>query len=55
MQSITSLPFKDLILKAADTEDLTEDRAWKLSKPLKEFIESSHNKSQLEAIYVSPY
>lgn len=51
MQSITSLPFKDLILKAADTEDLTEDRAWKLSKPLKEFIESSHNKSQLEAIY----
>lgn len=55
MQSISSLPFKDLILKAADTEDLTEDRAWKLSKPLKEFIESSHNKSQLEAIYVSPY
>ncbi|KAL8528057.1 hypothetical protein ACS0TY_005756 [Phlomoides rotata] len=52
MRSITSLPFKDLILKAADTTEGTiEDRAWKLSRPLKEFIESTHNKSQMEAIY----
>lgn len=53
MQSIINLPFKDLILKAADTEDRTEDSAWKLSRPLKDFIESTHNKSQMEAIYVS--
>ncbi|KAH6772481.1 P-loop containing nucleoside triphosphate hydrolases superfamily protein [Perilla frutescens var. hirtella] len=50
MRSISSLPFKDLILKAADMDDITEDSAWKLSKPLKEFIGSNHNESQLEAI-----
>lgn len=55
MRSISSLPFKDLILKAADIDDITEDQAWKLSKPLKEYIESTHNNSQLEAIYVSSY
>ncbi|KAL6495072.1 hypothetical protein OROGR_030754 [Orobanche gracilis] len=35
-------------------DDITEDCAWKLSKPLKEYIESSHNDSQtqLEAIYL---
>ncbi|XP_057763657.1 LOW QUALITY PROTEIN: probable helicase MAGATAMA 3 [Salvia miltiorrhiza] len=51
LQSISYLPFKDLILNAAEIDNVTEDRAWKLSKPLKEFIESNHNKSQLEAIY----
>lgn len=53
MRSVSSLPFKDLILTAANIDDTTEDRAWKLSRPLTEFIESNHNKSQLEAIYVS--
>ncbi|KAI3447169.1 hypothetical protein Pfo_003834 [Paulownia fortunei] len=51
MRSISSLPFKDLILTAADIDSTTEDHAWKLSRPLTEFIESNHNKSQLEAIY----
>ncbi|KAL3616777.1 putative helicase MAGATAMA 3 [Castilleja foliolosa] len=51
MQSIRSLPFKDVILTAADMDNNTEDRAWKLSTLQKEFIESNHNKSQLEAIY----
>ncbi|KAK6157811.1 hypothetical protein DH2020_012059 [Rehmannia glutinosa] len=51
MRSISSLSFKDLILKAADMDNNSEDRAWKLSRPLAEFIESNHNKSQLEAIY----
>ncbi|KAG8368732.1 hypothetical protein BUALT_Bualt15G0076600 [Buddleja alternifolia] len=51
MRSIKTLPFKDLILKAADTDNDTEDRAWKISRPLTEFIETNHNKSQLEAIY----
>ncbi|CAA0826618.1 Probable helicase MAGATAMA 3 [Striga hermonthica] len=51
MRSISSLPFKDLILTAAELVNNTEDRAWKLSKTLAEFIESNHNKSQLEAIY----
>lgn len=55
MRSISSLPFKDLILKAADIDDVTEDRAWKLSKPLKDFIDDIHNKSQQDAIYVSSY
>ncbi|PIN02212.1 hypothetical protein CDL12_25277 [Handroanthus impetiginosus] len=53
MRSISSLPFKDLILKAADVDITNEDRAWKLSRPLAEFIEGNHNKSQLEAIHVS--
>ncbi|CAH9074675.1 unnamed protein product [Cuscuta epithymum] len=47
--SISSLPFKDLILSATQS-NLNDDRAWKISKPLKEFIETNHNKSQLEAI-----
>ncbi|PIN13525.1 tRNA-splicing endonuclease positive effector (SEN1) [Handroanthus impetiginosus] len=51
MRSISSLPFKDLILKAADVDITNEDRAWKLSRPLAEFIEGNHNKSQLEAIH----
>lgn len=53
MWSISSLPFKDLILSAVDVDDTSGERAWKISRPLKEFIESNHNKSQIEAIYVS--
>lgn len=54
MQSVSSLPFKDLILTAAESNYTAEDQAWKISKPLTAFIEGNHNKSQLEAIQVSP-
>ncbi|KAM3291143.1 putative helicase MAGATAMA 3 [Capsicum chacoense] len=50
LRSVSSLPFKDLILSASDSNSSTEDHAWKISKPLKEFLESNHNKSQLDAI-----
>ncbi|XP_031111945.1 probable helicase MAGATAMA 3 [Ipomoea triloba] len=50
--SISSLPFKDLILSAAESNSDNDDRAWKISKPLNEYIEANHNKSQLEAINV---
>ncbi|XP_004230529.1 probable helicase MAGATAMA 3 [Solanum lycopersicum] len=50
LRSVSSLPFKDLILSAADSNRSTEDQAWKISRPLKEFLESNHNKSQLDAI-----
>ncbi|KAG9148748.1 hypothetical protein Leryth_013426 [Lithospermum erythrorhizon] len=50
LRSIDTLPFKNLILGAEESDHETEDRAWKISKPLMEFIESSHNKSQLDAI-----
>ncbi|XP_073285730.1 probable helicase MAGATAMA 3 [Primulina huaijiensis] len=50
LRSICSLPFKDLILTAVDIDSKTEDRAWKISRSLTNFIESNHNKSQLEAI-----
>ncbi|KAL0335170.1 UNVERIFIED_CONTAM: putative helicase MAGATAMA 3 [Sesamum radiatum] len=51
MRSVSSLPFKDLILTASESDNSVEDRAWKLSRPLAEFIQNNHNKSQLEAIY----
>ncbi|KAL6580255.1 putative helicase MAGATAMA 3 [Orobanche minor] len=51
MRSVSSLPFKDLILAAADMNYNTEDRAWKLCRPQVDYIESNYNKSQLEAIY----
>ncbi|KAL0357121.1 UNVERIFIED_CONTAM: putative helicase MAGATAMA 3 [Sesamum calycinum] len=54
MRSVSSLPFKDLILTASESDNSAEDRAWKLSRPLAEFIQNNHNKSQLEAIYGPP-
>ncbi|XP_073133185.1 probable helicase MAGATAMA 3 [Henckelia pumila] len=50
LRSICSLPFKDLILTAVDIDSKTEDRAWNISIPLKDFIESNHNEFQIEAI-----
>ncbi|XP_071931172.1 probable helicase MAGATAMA 3 isoform X1 [Coffea arabica] len=50
LRSIRSLPFKDLILMAAESNYAAEDRAWNISRPLKQFIESNHNLSQIEAI-----
>lgn len=55
MHSVTSLPFKDLILSATDKPGYknSEDRAWNIPQPLMEFFESNLNDSQLEAIHVS--
>ncbi|CAN4110627.1 unnamed protein product [Withania somnifera] len=50
LRSVNALPFKDLILSAAESNRSTEDHAWKISRPLKEFLESNHNESQLDAI-----
>ncbi|XP_039140308.1 probable helicase MAGATAMA 3 [Dioscorea cayenensis subsp. rotundata] len=53
MHSVTSLPFKDLILSATDKPGYknSEDRAWNIPQPLMEFFESNLNDSQLEAIH----
>lgn len=50
LRSIGSLPFKDLILTAADKSSGSEDHAWKVSQPLSEHFQGSLNKSQMEAI-----
>ncbi|KAF5781649.1 putative P-loop containing nucleoside triphosphate hydrolase, DNA2/NAM7 helicase, helicase [Helianthus annuus] len=50
MRSISFLPYKDVILKAADSIHNSEDEAWKISKPLMEYIQTNHNSTQLEAI-----
>ncbi|KAI7747676.1 hypothetical protein M8C21_029014 [Ambrosia artemisiifolia] len=51
MRSISFLPYKDVILKAADSICDSEDQAWKISKPLMEYIQTNHNSTQLEAIH----
>lgn len=53
LRSVGSLPFKDLILTAADKSSGSEDQAWKVSQPLSEHFQGSLNKSQVEAIDVS--
>ncbi|KAE9447866.1 hypothetical protein C3L33_20240, partial [Rhododendron williamsianum] len=50
LRSISSLPFKDLILAASERNYTSEDQAWEIPRPLMESIESNHNKSQLDAI-----
>ncbi|KAK1402324.1 putative helicase MAGATAMA 3 [Heracleum sosnowskyi] len=50
LRSVGSLPFKDLILKAAESQQRSEDQAWDISRSLKDYIKSNHNASQLEAI-----
>ncbi|MQL89807.1 hypothetical protein Taro_022394, partial [Colocasia esculenta] len=54
LQSISSLPFKDMILSATDKlEDSNlQDEAWSVPRPLMDFLENTHNESQLEAIRV---
>ncbi|KAK9279538.1 hypothetical protein L1049_013217 [Liquidambar formosana] len=51
LRSVGSLPFKDLILTAAENHSGSEDQAWKIPRPLMEFIETNHNASQLAAIH----
>ncbi|KAK9162694.1 hypothetical protein Syun_003596 [Stephania yunnanensis] len=48
--SISHLPFKDLILSAAEQGASSEDRSWKIPRLLMESLENNHNASQLEAI-----
>ncbi|GAV91435.1 AAA_11 domain-containing protein/AAA_12 domain-containing protein [Cephalotus follicularis] len=51
LQSISSLPFKDLIITAAEKNSASEDQAWKIPRPLHEHIKECHNESQILAIY----
>lgn len=53
VHSIGSLPFKDLILAAAEKNPTPADQAWKISKPLGNYIKSNLNESQQQAINVS--
>ncbi|XP_024022736.1 probable helicase MAGATAMA 3 isoform X2 [Morus notabilis] len=50
LQSIGSLPFKDLIVTASEKKFDLEDQAWKISTPLEEYIKENLNKSQWDAI-----
>ncbi|KAF9609127.1 hypothetical protein IFM89_013381 [Coptis chinensis] len=50
--SITSLPFKELILSADEKDSGSEDRSWTIARPLMEILENDHNTSQMDAIHV---
>jgi len=53
VHNISSLPFKDIILAAGEKNPTPSDQAWKISKPLGDYIKSNLNESQQEAINVS--
>lgn len=55
IQTISFLPFKDLILNAARENFGTEMEGWKIPLQLKEYVESTFNPYQREAITVSFY
>lgn len=55
VQTISFLPYKDLILTAAGQNSGTEVEGWKIPIPLKEYVESTFNQYQREAITVSFY
>ncbi|KAI3853074.1 hypothetical protein MKX03_020069 [Papaver bracteatum] len=50
LMSVSSLPFKDLILSAAEKDATSEHRPWKIPRPLMQSLENNHNSSQLDAI-----
>ncbi|KAK9932496.1 hypothetical protein M0R45_019731 [Rubus argutus] len=50
LRSIGSLPYKDIILAASEKNLDAEGQAWKVSRPLEEFINDSLNESQQKAI-----
>ncbi|TQD79084.1 hypothetical protein C1H46_035362 [Malus baccata] len=50
LRSIGSLPFKDIILGAAEKNINSEGQAWKISGPLQEYIKENLNESQQNAI-----
>lgn len=52
VHNIGSLPFKDIILAAGEKNPTPSDQAWKISKPLGDYIKSNLNESQQEAINV---
>lgn len=53
LQSVGSLPFKDLILSAAENSNgrNSEDREWTVPRPLMDYLENNLNNSQLDAIH----
>lgn len=53
VRSVGSLPFKNLILEATEKNQNSENQAWKISKPLMEYIRNNLNESQQQAINVS--
>ncbi|XP_008781447.2 probable helicase MAGATAMA 3 isoform X2 [Phoenix dactylifera] len=52
LHSVASLPFKDLILSAAEKSDQGNlgDRAWNVPQPLMDYLQSNLNDSQLDAV-----
>ncbi|XP_054776314.1 probable helicase MAGATAMA 3 [Prosopis cineraria] len=50
IRSINSLPYKDLILSAGRQHCGATDQSWKIPLPLKEYVESTFNQYQREAI-----
>ncbi|CAI8599413.1 unnamed protein product [Vicia faba] len=50
IQTISILPFKDLILNAAGEDFGTETEGWKIPSALKEYVEGSFNQYQRQAI-----
>lgn len=50
LHSIGSLPFKELILKAAESQQCPKNQALDIPISLKDYLKSNHNASQLEAI-----
>ncbi|PIA47781.1 hypothetical protein AQUCO_01400405v1 [Aquilegia coerulea] len=51
--SIISLPFKELILSAAEKDSISEDRSLKIARPLMDSLEHEYNPSQFNAIRAS--
>ncbi|KAF5745085.1 helicase MAGATAMA 3-like isoform X1 [Tripterygium wilfordii] len=50
LRSIESLPFKDLILMAAEKNFRSDDQAWLISGPLHDYMHENPNESHEEAI-----
>ncbi|KQJ82618.1 hypothetical protein BRADI_5g10080v3 [Brachypodium distachyon] len=52
MQSVASLPFKDLILSASEKNKDGDDqnRAWNVPEPLMDYLKTNLNDSQLDAV-----
>ena len=55
MQSVASLPFKDLILSASEKnkDGNDQNRAWNVPEPLMDYLKTNLNSSQLDAVNVS--
>lgn len=53
LHSVVSLPFKNLILSAAEKSNNcnSEDRAWNVPRQLMDYLKNSLNESQLDAIH----